>query len=143
MVRSAEAIWHGGLKEGGGVVSSASKALTTSPYSFRTRFEDEKGAGPEELIAAAHASCYSMALSMILGDAGITAETIHTFAHITTDWISEAPKLTHIHLATKIEARGADREKVEAAAHQAVDGCPISRLLKPSAEITLEVIVCV
>jgi osmotically inducible protein OsmC len=141
MIRSAAAIWHGGLKDGNGVLSSDSGILHTTPYSFHNRFGDEKGTNPEELIAAAHAGCYSMALSMVLGEAGITADTIETHAHVTIEPVNGAPTVTKIHLETTITAPGADKGKVEAAAQGAKEGCPISRLLKAGAEITLKVTV--
>jgi osmotically inducible protein OsmC len=139
MIRSAEAIWHGSLKEGTGALTSDSGVLASTPYSFRTRFGEDKGTNPEELIAAAHAGCYSMALSMVLGESGILAESIHTHAHLTMEPVDGAPTVTKIHLVTTIHAPGADKDKVETAAHGAKEGCPISRLLK-AAEITLEVI---
>jgi osmotically inducible protein OsmC len=135
MKRSANATWNGGLKDGRGSFSVASGAITNQKFGFRTRFEDAPGTNPEELIAAAHASCFSMALSAQLGERGITPEAIETTSTITFENLT----LTKSVLKTTVEARGADKAKVEEAAAAAKAGCPISKVLK--LEITLELTV--
>ena len=132
MKRSAQAVWNGSLKEGRGRFSVASGAITELAYSFNQRFGDEVGANPEELIAAAHAACFSMALSGQLGERGITPEIIETKCSITF----ENKTLTTSALTTTVRAPGADRAKVEEAGAAAKAGCPISRALQ--LEITLE-----
>jgi osmotically inducible protein OsmC len=132
MKRSASATWNGRLKEGRGVFSVASGAIKDQKVTFRTRFEDAPGTNPEELIAAAHASCFSMALSAQLGERGITPEAIDTTCTITFENLT----LTQSVLRTTVKARGADKAKVEEAAAAAKAGCPISKVLK--LEIALE-----
>jgi lipoyl-dependent peroxiredoxin len=135
MKRSASATWQGGLKDGRGTFSVASRALQEQKYSYRMRFEDAPGTNPEELIAAAHASCFSMALSAQLGERGITPEAIETGCTINF----ENGTLTQSALKTTVRARGADRAKVEEAAAAAKAGCPISKVLK--LEVTLDLTV--
>lgn len=137
MKRSANATWKGSLKEGQGSFSVASGAIKDQKVSFRTRFEDAPGTNPEELIAAAHASCFSMALSAQLGERGITPEAIETTCAVTFENLT----LTRSALRTAVTARGADKAKVEAAAAAAKAGCPISKVLK--LEIALELTVTV
>jgi osmotically inducible protein OsmC len=132
MKRSASATWQGGLKDGKGTVSTESGALTQTPYSFSTRFEGQRGTNPEELIAAAHAGCFSMALSAELGNAGMTPETIRTTATLTMDKLESGWTVTRIHLDVTVKIPGADRGKFEAAANAAKAGCPVSRLLNTS-----------
>jgi osmotically inducible protein OsmC len=129
MKRSASAAWEGGLKDGKGTVSTESGALAATPYSFSTRFEGAKGTNPEELIAAAHAGCFTMALSAELGKASITAKSIRTTAHLTMDKLDAGWTVTGIHLDVAAKVPGGDRAKFEAAANAAKSGCPISRLL--------------
>ncbi len=133
MKRSASARWQGSLKEGNGTFAVASGAIEHTPYSFKTRFEGTPGANPEELVAAAHASCFSMAVGAQLGERGITPESIETTCDITFENLT----LTRSALATKVTARGADKAKIEAAVAAAKSGCPISKVLK--LEIALEV----
>jgi osmotically inducible protein OsmC len=135
MKRNASATWNGGLKDGHGKFSVGSGVLKDVKYSFRTRFEDEPGTNPEELIAAAHASCFSMALSAQLGERGITPEAIDTTCAITF----ENGTLSKSALQTTVKARGADKAKVEEAAAAAKAGCPISKVLK--LDIVLELMV--
>ena len=135
MKRSANATWKGSLKEGQGSFSVASGAIKDQKVSFRTRFEDAPGTNQEELIAAAHASCFSMALSAQLGERGITPEAIETTCAVTFENLT----LTRSALRTTVTARGADQAKVEAAAAAAKAGCPISKVLK--LEISLELTV--
>ena len=129
MKRSASAVWKGGIKDGKGTVSSESGALAGTPYNFRMRFEEEKGTNPEELVAAAHAACFSMALSLFLGNAGMTAESIETKATVTLEQVDGAFTVTTSHLDTVVRIPGADRDAFEKAAEGAKAGCPISRLL--------------
>jgi len=136
MKRSASAVWKGGLKDGKGTVSSESGVLAGTPYNFSMRFENEKGTNPEELIAAAHASCFSMALSLFLGNAGMTAESIDTKATVTLDQVDGAFTVTSSHLETKVKIPGADKAAFEKAAEGAKAGCPISRLL--NTKITMQ-----
>jgi osmotically inducible protein OsmC len=135
MKRNASATWNGGLKDGHGKFSVGSGVLKDVKYSFRTRFEDEPGTNPEELIAAAHASCFSMALSAQLGERGITPQAIDTTSAITF----ESGTLSKSALQTTVKARGADKAKVEEAAAAAKSGCPISKVLK--LEIVLDLTV--
>ena len=136
MDRSASAVWNGSLKEGKGTISSQSGALKELQYSFATRFADGLGTNPEELIAAAHAGCFSMALSAELGKAGFTPDSIETSAVVTLD-LHDKPTVTKIHLTTKAKIPGIDKAKFDEIADGAKKGCPISRLLA-AAEITLD-----
>ena len=136
MKRSASAVWKGGLKDGRGTVSAASGVLSNVPYSFSMRFENEKGTNPEELIAAAHAACFSMALSLFLGNAGMTAESINTTATVTLEKVGDAFTVTASHLDTTVRIPNADKAKFQEAAEGAKAGCPISRLL--NTKITLD-----
>lgn len=136
MKRKASAVWQGGLKDGEGTISTDSGALTNTQYSFSTRFEDGKGTNPEELIAAAHAGCFSMALSGQLGNAGMTAESINTTASVTLEKTEAGFTITKVHLDVTAKIPGADSQTFETAANNAKAGCPISRLLK--AEITMD-----
>ena len=135
MKRSASAVWKGGLKDGAGTVSTETGALSNVPYNFRMRFENEKGTNPEELIAAAHAACYSMALSMILGDAGMKAESISTKATVTLEQVGGGFSVTSSALDTQVKIPNADKAAFQKAAEAAKSGCPISKLL--NATITL------
>ena len=135
MVRKASAVWKGSLKEGKGTISSDSGVLSNTPYSFSTRFENAKGTNPEELIAAAHAGCFTMALSAQLGNAGITPESLETTASLTLDKLDAGWTVTKIHLDVSARVPGVDQAAFDKAAESAKAGCPISRLLK--AEITM------
>jgi len=136
MKRKASARWQGGLKDGKGAVSTASGVLSDTQYSFSTRFEDGIGTNPEELIAAAHAGCFSMALSGQLGNAGMVAESIETTATLTMDKLDAGWTVTEIHLDVTANIPGADSSAFEQAANNAKEGCPISRLL--NAKISME-----
>jgi len=136
MKRKATAVWKGGLKDGKGTVSTESGVLSDSQYSFGTRFESGKGTNPEELIAAAHAGCFSMALSAELGKANLKPESINTTATITLDMLPNGPTVTASHLETTVKISGANKATFEKAANDAKAGCPISRLL--NAKITME-----
>jgi osmotically inducible protein OsmC len=135
MKRTANAVWNGGLKDGQGSFGVGSGAFKDQKFSYKTRFESEPGTNPEELIAAAHASCFSMALSAQLGERGITPESVATTATITFENLA----LTKSVLTTKVIARGADKAKVEEAAAAAKAGCPISKVLKLEIELQLTV----
>jgi lipoyl-dependent peroxiredoxin len=130
MQRTASAHWSGGLKDGKGTVSSASGVLKNTPYSFSTRFESQPGTNPEELIAAAHAGCFTMALSAQLGNAGMTAQSIDTTATVTLEKTDAGFTVTSSHLQVTAKIPGADKGKFDQAAKNAEEGCPISRLLK-------------
>lgn len=136
MQRKASAHWSGGLKDGKGTVSTQSGVLNQTQYSFSTRFENGAGTNPEELIAAAHAGCFSMALSGQLGEAGMTAESIDTTATLTLEKTDAGFTITAIHLDLKARIPGADQAKFETAAKNAEKGCPVSRVLK--ANITMD-----
>ena len=136
MIRKATARWDGGLKDGKGVVSAHSGAFKNLAYTFATRFEDKPGTNPEELIAAAHAGCFSMAFSAELGKAGLNPQSIETAADLTLEMLPGGPTITAIHLRTTARVPGADKAKFAAAAEAAKTGCPVSRAL--NAKITLE-----
>jgi osmotically inducible protein OsmC len=135
MIRKASAVWKGSLKEGKGTISTDSGVLSNTQYSFSTRFENGKGTNPEELIAAAHAGCFTMALSAQLGNAGITPETLETTASLTLEKLDAGFTVTKVHLDVAGRIPGNDKVAFEKAAQEAKAGCPISRLLK--AEITM------
>jgi osmotically inducible protein OsmC len=136
MKRKASAVWRGGLRDGRGTISTDSGVLSETQYSFSTRFEEGKGTNPEELIAAAHAGCFSMALSGQLGNAGLTAESINTTAAVTLDKTDAGFTITAVHLTVTARVPGASPEAFETAAGNAKAGCPVSRLL--NAQITME-----
>jgi lipoyl-dependent peroxiredoxin len=135
MIRKASAVWNGSLKEGKGTISTDSGVLSKTQYSFSTRFENGAGTNPEELIAAAHAGCFTMALSAQLGNAGITPESLETTAAVTLEKLEAGFTITKIHLDVTAKIPGADQAAFEKAAANAKAGCPISRLL--NAEITM------
>ncbi|MGD0647399.1 MAG: OsmC family protein [Acidobacteriaceae bacterium] len=137
MERSASAIWHGDLKKGTGALTTQSHVLNDTPYSFHTRFEDGAGTNPEELIAAAHAGCFTMALSSQLTSAEHPPSTIETTATVTMETTDDGPTITKIHLSTHATIPGIEKSTFDELAKKAKDGCPVSRLLK-SAEITLD-----
>ncbi|MBZ5659293.1 MAG: OsmC family protein [Acidobacteriia bacterium] len=136
MVRKGSAVWNGSLKEGKGTVSTESGVLSNAQYSFSTRFENGRGTNPEELIAAAHAGCFSMALSAQLGNAGITPQSLETTAEVTLEKLDTGFTVTKIHLDLTARIPGVDKAVFDKAAADAKAGCPISKLLK-AAEITL------
>jgi len=135
MQRTASAHWSGGLKDGKGTVSTQSGVLNQTQYSFSTRFENGVGTNPEELIAAAHAGCFSMALSAQLGNAGMTAESIDTKATLSLDKTDAGFTITASHLDVKVKIPGADKAKFDEAAQSAEKNCPVSRVL--NAKITM------
>ena len=136
MKRNASAEWRGGLKDGKGTISTDSGVLDNTQYSFSTRFEDGIGTNPEELIAAAHAGCFSMALSGQLGKAELTAESIKTTATVTLDKVEGNFTITEVHLQVAARVPGASQEQFDTAANNAKAGCPVSRVL--NAKITLD-----
>lgn len=136
MQRKGSAVWRGGLKDGKGTVSTASGVLRDTQYSFATRFENGAGTNPEELIAAAHAGCFSMALSAQLGNQGMTPEAIETTATLTMEKQEAGWAITAVHLDVTARIPGGDRAKFEQAAKSAKEGCPVSRVL--NAKITMD-----
>jgi osmotically inducible protein OsmC len=130
MQRKASAVWQGNLKAGKGTISTTSGVLSGTQYSFATRFEQGAGTNPEELIAAAHAGCFSMALSAQLGEAGLTPDRIDTTATVTLEKTANGFEVTSSHLDVKAKVPGASQEAFDKAANNAKAGCPISKLLK-------------
>jgi osmotically inducible protein OsmC len=135
MKRTASAQWKGGLKDGAGTISTASGVLNETQYSFSTRFENGIGTNPEELIAAAHAGCFSMALSAELGKAGMTPQSIDTAATLTMEKTDAGFTITAMHLDVSVRMPGADPLKFDEVAQAAKKGCPVSRVL--NANITM------
>lgn len=136
MQRKGSAVWNGGLKDGKGTVSTASGILNNAPYSFVTRFENEKGTNPEELIGAAHAGCFSMALSGQLNSAGLKPERITTEATVTLEKLEAGFAITTVHLQVSARVPGATQDQFSTAANNAKAGCPVSKLL--NAKITMD-----
>ena len=136
MKRSASAVWKGGLKDGKGTVSSESGVLSGTPYNFSKRFENERGTNPEELVAAAHAACFSMALSLFMANEGLTPDSIETTATVSFDNVNGAWTVTSSHLQTTVKSPNANPAAFQKAAEGAKAGCPISRLLNTT--ITLD-----
>jgi osmotically inducible protein OsmC len=136
MDRKASATWRGGLKDGKGILNSPSGVLKNTAYSFLTRFENEPGTNPEELIAAAHAGCFSMALSAQLGGAGMAPERIDTTATVTMEKQDAGFAITKVHLVCRAKVPGADAQKFLQTAEAAKSGCPVSKVL--NAKITLD-----
>jgi osmotically inducible protein OsmC len=135
MIKKASAIWKGGIKDGGGTISTETGVLNNAPYGFKSRFENGKGTNPEELIGAAHAGCFSMALSLILGEAGLTAEKIETHAAVTLEKVGDGFAITASHLDVSAKIPGADDAKFQELAGKAKSGCPVSKVL--NAKITM------
>jgi lipoyl-dependent peroxiredoxin len=136
MKRSASAVWRGGLQDGQGTVSTDSGVLSNTPYNFKMRFENERGTNPEELVAAAHAACFSMAMSLFLGQAGMTAQSIDTKATVSLDQVDGGFAVTSSHLQTTVTIPNADKAAFDKAVETAKTGCPISKLL--NAKITMD-----
>ncbi|KAB8043895.1 OsmC family protein [Janthinobacterium aquaticum] len=136
MKKSGSAVWSGGLKDGKGFISTESTVLDNVPYGFNTRFEDGPGSNPEELIGAAHAACFTMALSGQLGEAGLRATALKTTAEVSLDKIDGNYAITSVHLTLIATIPGATNEAFQEAALRAKLGCPVSKLLV--ANITLE-----
>lgn len=136
ITRRGSAQWQGGIKDGKGTISTQSGALKEQPYGFNTRFEDKPGTNPEELLGAAHAGCFTMALSLILGEAKLTAEQMDTTAAVVLEQVDGGYAITSVHLTLKAKIPGADAAKFEELANKAKAGCPVSKLFKT--EITLD-----
>jgi lipoyl-dependent peroxiredoxin len=136
ITRTGSAAWQGGLKDGKGSISTESGALKAYPYGFATRFEGARGSNPEELIAAAHASCFTMALSLILGNAGFVAEQMDTKAAVTIAQVGEGFEITRSHLTLRAKIPGIDQAKFAELTGMAKAGCPVSKVLKT--EISLD-----
>ena len=136
MQRKASAVWNGGLKDGKGTVSTPSGVLNNAPYSFVTRFENEKGTNPEELIGAAHAGGFSMALSAQLNNAGLKPERIATEATVTLEKLESGFAITTIHLQVNARVPGATQDQFNTAANNAKSGCPVSKLF--NAKISMD-----
>jgi osmotically inducible protein OsmC len=136
MKRTASAQWRGDLKSGTGTISTASGVLSGTPYSFKTRFEDGQGTNPEELLAAAHAGCFTMALSAQLAGAGLTAESLETTCAITLEKQPDGFTITESHLDLKARVPGATQEQFDTAVNEAKAGCPVSKLYKANITLT-------
>jgi osmotically inducible protein OsmC len=136
MERKASAVWKGGLKDGKGAVSASSGVLQNTPYSFTTRFENTPGTNPEELIAAAHAACFSMALSAQLGAADLTPSSIETSATLTMEKLDAGWAITKVHLDVVGKVPNADDAAFQKAAQNAKSGCPVSKVLKAEISMT-------
>ena len=136
MKTTGSAVWSGGIKDGKGAISTKSGALKEYPYGFAARFEGKPGTNPEELIGAAHAGCFTMALSLMLGEAKLVAEKMETTAEVTLDKDGDGFSITAVHLTLKAKIPGADKATFDAIAAKAKAGCPVSKLLK--ANITLD-----
>ena len=129
-IKKASVVWKGGIKDGGGTISTESGALKDTPYGFKSRFENGPGTNPEELIGAAHAGCFSMALSLMLGNEGLKPEKIETHAEVTLDKVGEGFEITASHLDVVAKIPGADQAKFEQIANKAKEVCPVSKVLK-------------
>eukprot|EP01133_Synstelium_polycarpum_P006357 gene6357-7366_t len=136
IVKKASAHWEGDLKTGLGSISTETGVLREAPYGFKARFEGGKGTNPEELIGAAHAGCFSMAFSMILGDAGLKADSIDTQAEVTLDQVDGGFAITAVHLTLKAKIPGASQAQFDELSKKAKEGCPVSKVL--NATITLD-----
>ena len=136
MKTNGSAVWSGGIKDGKGAISTQSGALKAYPYGFSSRFEGKPGTNPEELIGAAHAGCFTMALSLILGEAKLTAERMETKAEVTLEKLADGFAITAVHLTLTAKVPGADQAKFTELANKAKAGCPVSKVL--NAKITLD-----
>jgi osmotically inducible protein OsmC len=134
---TGSAVWQGGIKDGKGAISTKSGALKDYPYGFASRFEGKPGSNPEELLGAAHAACFTMALSLILGEAKLTAEKLETSAEVTLDKVDNGFAITSVHLSLKGKVPGATQAQFEELAGKAKAGCPVSKLF--NTKITLDV----
>ena len=136
MKKTASVEWKGGLKDGKGSITTETGVLRDAPYGFRSRFEDGPGTNPEELLAAAHAACFSMALSLMLGQANLTADYIRTKAEVTLDKVGDGFAITSSHLIVNAKVPGADAATFDSIANQAKAGCPLSKVM--NAKITMD-----
>ena len=130
IVKKASAVWQGGIKDGGGTISTETGVLREAPYGFKARFEDGPGTNPEELIGAAHAGCFSMAFSLILTEAGLKPEKIETHAAVTLEKVGDGFEITSSHLDVVAKIPGIDQAKFDELSNKAKAGCPVSKLLK-------------
>lgn len=138
ITKKATAEWSGNIKEGKGYLSLESGAMDKQPYGFNTRFEGAKGTNPEELLAAAHAGCFTMALSGILGEAKLTAEKMETNAHVSIEKKGDGFEITTIHLTLKAKIPGTNQAQFQELANKAKENCPVSKLFKNNAQISME-----
>lgn len=136
MKTSGSAVWRGGIKDGQGAISTRSGAIKDYPYGFASRFEGKPGTSPEELIGAAHAGCFTMALSLILGEANLTAEQMDTTAEVTIEKVGDGFAITSSHLILRAKVPGADDRAFQELAAKAKAGCPVSKLM--NTQITLD-----
>ena len=136
MKKTASVVWQGSIKEGQGLISTQTGVLKDAPYGFKSRFEDGPGTNPEELLGAAHAACFSMALSLMLGQSGLTPERIETKAEISLEKVGEGFEITASHLTVVAKVPGTDADTFAKIAAQAKEGCPVSKVLK--AKITMD-----
>jgi len=136
MKKSASVVWQGSIKEGQGLISTQTGVLKDAPYGFKSRFEDGPGTNPEELLGASHAACFSMALSLMLGQNGLTPERIETKAEISLEKVGEGFEITASHLTVTAKVPGTDAATFAKIAAQAKEGCPVSKVLK--AKITMD-----
>lgn len=136
MIKEAWAVWKGGIKDGGGTISTATGVLNEAPYGFKSRFESGKGTNPEELIGAAHAGCFAMAFSLMLGEAGFTPEKIEAHAEVSLDKVGGGFEITTSHLTVVAKIPGVDNVRFQEIANKAKAGCPVSKLLE--ANITMD-----
>ncbi len=134
--RKGSVVWKGGIKDGKGEITTESGALSSYPYGFASRFEGQKGSNPEELIGAAHAACFTMALSLILGESNLTAESMTTSAEVVLEKVEDGFAITSIHLTLTAKIPGADQATFEQLAGKAKAGCPVSKVLNTA--ITLD-----
>src|SRR6195952_2996547 len=136
--KSGSAYWHGGIKDGSGTISTQTGVLKEAPYGFAARFEGGPGTNPEELIGAAHAGCFTMAFSLMLTQAGLTADSIETKSTVTLDKDGEGFSITACHLDMKAKIPGTDKAAFEKLANDAKEGCPVSKLFAGNAKITMD-----
>lgn len=136
MKKSGSAVWKGSLREGGGTISTQTGVLRDAPYGFKARFEDGPGTNPEELLGAAHAACFSMALSLMLGDENVAAERIATTADVSLEKVDGGYSITAVHLTVSANIPGIDADTFESIAQKAKAGCPVSKVL--NAKITMD-----
>jgi osmotically inducible protein OsmC len=136
IIKKAWAVWNGGIKDGGGTISTETGVLKEAPYGFKARFENGKGTNPEELIGAAHAGCFAMALSLMLGEAGFTPEKIETHADVSLDKVGDGFEITASHLNVVANIPDIENVRFQEIANKAKAGCPVSKLLK--ANITMD-----
>jgi lipoyl-dependent peroxiredoxin len=130
VTKTASAQWKGGLKDGKGTITTESGALSAQPYGFNTRFEGVKGTNPEELLGAAHAGCFTMALSLMLGEAGFKADQLDTEAKVTLEQVGGGFEITAVHLTLKAKVPGMDEAAFKAVADKAKAGCPLSKVIR-------------